>query len=182
MASDSETSPNKRRKTLAQPPTSSSSSPPTSSSGASREIDGDGPETLDSESRICGICLSESGNGIRGRIDSCDHHFCFVCIMEWAKVESRCPLCKRRFGNIRRPPKDGVFLTERAEFAEASIEVKTCNAVEVDEIALATCELSSIEFADANVPIMLGRKWGVDEIDASFFGVWKGAQDFSIGS
>lgn len=33
--------------------------------------------------------------------------------MEWAKVESRCPMCKRRFAAIRRPPKDGVFPAER---------------------------------------------------------------------
>lgn len=33
--------------------------------------------------------------------------------MEWAKVESRCPMCKRRFGSIRRPVKEGVFATER---------------------------------------------------------------------
>ncbi|KAG9448611.1 hypothetical protein H6P81_008576 [Aristolochia fimbriata] len=61
----------------------------------------------------CGICLSEDGLAIRGSIDSCDHYFCFVCIMEWAKVESRCPMCKQRFGSIRRPPKFGVFERER---------------------------------------------------------------------
>lgn len=33
--------------------------------------------------------------------------------MEWAKLESRCPMCKRRFTTIRRPPKDGVFPFER---------------------------------------------------------------------
>ncbi|XP_059642286.1 uncharacterized protein LOC132284219 [Cornus florida] len=67
----------------------------------------------DSERDCCGICLMEDGNAIRGCIDGCDHYFCFVCIMEWSKVESRCPLCKRRFTTIRRPPKDGLFLTER---------------------------------------------------------------------
>ncbi|XP_057952378.1 uncharacterized protein LOC131146661 [Malania oleifera] len=61
----------------------------------------------------CGVCLSEEGKTIRGWIDSCDHYFCFVCIMEWAKVESRCPMCKRRFSSIRRPPKEGVFACER---------------------------------------------------------------------
>ncbi|XP_074370826.1 uncharacterized protein LOC141711982 [Apium graveolens] len=61
----------------------------------------------------CGICLSEEGKSIRGCIDSCDHYFCFVCIMEWAKVESRCPMCKRRFASIRRPIKEGVFADER---------------------------------------------------------------------
>eukprot|EP00257_Ricinus_communis_P014314 XP_015571956.1 uncharacterized protein LOC8264672 [Ricinus communis] len=65
------------------------------------------------ESLICGICLSENWSAMRGQIDSCDHYFCFICIMEWAKIESRCPMCKRRFNNIHRPPKDGVFPSER---------------------------------------------------------------------
>ncbi|XP_057952372.1 uncharacterized protein LOC131146656 isoform X1 [Malania oleifera] len=33
--------------------------------------------------------------------------------MEWAKVESRCSMCKRHFSSIRRPPKEGVFACER---------------------------------------------------------------------
>ncbi|XWS47903.1 hypothetical protein CRYUN_Cryun13aG0025900 [Craigia yunnanensis] len=68
----------------------------------------------DSDAERCGICLSESGRrAIRGKIDSCGHFFCFVCILEWAKVESRCPMCKRRFTAIHRPPKEGVFASER---------------------------------------------------------------------
>lgn len=68
---------------------------------------------MDSDSNCCGICLLEDGKAIRGWIDSCNHYFCFVCIMEWAKVESRCPMCKRRFSAIRRPAKPGVFPSER---------------------------------------------------------------------
>ncbi|KAG6468109.1 hypothetical protein ZIOFF_072677 [Zingiber officinale] len=70
-------------------------------------------EEEEEEEQTCGICFSGSGRSVRGRIDCCDHYFCFVCIMEWAKIESRCPLCKRRFGSIRRPPVRGVFLAER---------------------------------------------------------------------
>ncbi|VFR01725.1 unnamed protein product [Cuscuta campestris] len=48
--------------------------------------------------QVCGICLSEEGKKtIRGTLNCCSHFFCFVCIMEWSKVESRCPLCKQRF-------------------------------------------------------------------------------------
>lgn len=68
----------------------------------------------DSDTERCGVCLSEGGRrSIRGKIDCCDHFFCFICIMEWAKVESRCPLCKRRFTTIRRPLKERVFASER---------------------------------------------------------------------
>lgn len=96
---DSENSSNKRPKTLTL-------NSPSSSKGKSKIED-------ESNFHSCGICLLEEGKAIRGWIDSCDHYFCFVCIMEWAKVESRCPMCKRRFAAIRRPPKDGVFPAER---------------------------------------------------------------------
>ncbi|KAJ8644817.1 hypothetical protein MRB53_006565 [Persea americana] len=62
---------------------------------------------------MCGICLLEEGKVVRGQIDCCNHYFCYVCIMEWAKKESLCPMCKQRFRSIRRPHKDGVFACER---------------------------------------------------------------------
>ena len=55
--------------------------------------------------RVCGICLTEETSAFveRGKLDCCDHFFCFGCIMEWAKVESRCPMCKQRFVTIVKP-------------------------------------------------------------------------------
>ena len=51
--------------------------------------------------KVCGICLSEEDKRrVRGRLNCCTHYFCFTCITEWAKVESRCPLCKQRFNTI----------------------------------------------------------------------------------
>ncbi|KAI4326588.1 hypothetical protein MLD38_031887 [Melastoma candidum] len=50
---------------------------------------------------------------MRGEIDSCNHYFCFVCIMEWAKVKSCYPACKRRFKKIVRPNNGGDFASER---------------------------------------------------------------------
>lgn len=56
---------------------------------------------LDNGKQICGICLSEEQRGVvRGALNSCLHYFCFACIMEWSKVESRCPVCKQRFTTI----------------------------------------------------------------------------------
>ena len=70
-------------------------------------------EEEDADSIMCGICLLEEGKVVRGQIDCCNHYFCYVCIMEWAKKESLCPMCKQRFRSIRRPHKDGVFACER---------------------------------------------------------------------
>lgn len=54
--------------------------------------------------QVCGICLSEEGKRtVRGTLNCCSHFFCIACIMEWSKVESRCPLCKQRFVTISKP-------------------------------------------------------------------------------
>ncbi|CAK9147899.1 unnamed protein product, partial [Ilex paraguariensis] len=105
-----EISPNKRLKTPEDSPTSSSKG---KAKLREKEEDDNESATTNSETNCCGICLSEEGSSIRGWIDSCEHYFCFVCIMEWAKVESKCPICKRRFSTIRRPPKRGVFPSQR---------------------------------------------------------------------
>lgn len=103
-----DSSPSKRLKTL------TSDSPSTPSKGKSKiEYEDDDNSLPQQDLDTCGICLLQEGMSLRGFIDSCDHFFCFVCIMEWAKVESRCPICKRRFSAIRRDKKDGVFLSER---------------------------------------------------------------------
>lgn len=116
MASDVEDAgapenhPNKRVKTLTL---NSPESPPSSSDKGKSKLE---HSDCEEEQECCGICLNESGDGttiIRGCIDSCDHYFCFVCIIEWSKVESKCPMCKRRFSTIRRPPKPPVFPSER---------------------------------------------------------------------
>ncbi|OWM72442.1 hypothetical protein CDL15_Pgr018327 [Punica granatum] len=65
--------------------------------------------------QVCGICLSEEDKRrIRGTLNCCSHYFCFTCIMEWSKVESRCPLCKQRFNTISKPARSaaGVDLRE----------------------------------------------------------------------
>lgn len=65
--------------------------------------------------QVCGICLSEEDKRkVRGTLNCCTHYFCFPCIMEWAKVESRCPLCKQRFNTISKPARNtaGIDLRE----------------------------------------------------------------------
>ncbi|XP_059439463.1 uncharacterized protein LOC132172047 isoform X2 [Corylus avellana] len=70
--------------------------------------------------QVCGICLSEEDKRrLRGTLDCCSHYFCFACIMEWAKVESRCPLCKQRFKTISKPARS----TAGIDLREALIQV-----------------------------------------------------------
>ncbi|KAF2288289.1 hypothetical protein GH714_005835 [Hevea brasiliensis] len=59
--------------------------------------------------QVCGICLSEEDKRkLRGTLDCCGHYFCFTCIMEWSKIESRCPLCKQRFKTITKNGRTAV--------------------------------------------------------------------------
>lgn len=63
-------------------------------------------ELVDAGKPRCGICLSEDQKmTLQGVLDCCSHFFCFACIMEWSRVESRCPLCKRRFTTITKSSK-----------------------------------------------------------------------------
>lgn len=67
-----------------------------------------GVQELDKqEGEACGICLSDEVKE-QGKLDCCDHFFCFQCIMEWGKVESKCPMCKQRFSTIVRPAICGI--------------------------------------------------------------------------
>ncbi|KAL5576902.1 hypothetical protein UlMin_018601 [Ulmus minor] len=119
MLSDSfnlSSSPNKRLKTLAG--TSILSSNFKSKSKMENYFDQQKAEmnqlsTDNSTSQSCAICFWEDGRVIRGEIDCCDHYFCFLCIMEWAKTESRCPIYRRRFNTIPRLPNDRAFVGER---------------------------------------------------------------------
>lgn len=77
------------------------------------EIQENQPLIDDNPSSICVICFSDDGKAERGKLDSCDHYFCFVCIMEWARIESRCPTCKGRFTVVHRIAKDGCRFRER---------------------------------------------------------------------
>lgn len=47
---------------------------------------------------ICSICLEMCTDECMP--NSCKHSFCFLCIIEWGKVSSHCPLCKKSFSLI----------------------------------------------------------------------------------
>lgn len=81
--------------------------------------------------QVCGICFSEEDKRrVRGKLDCCTHYFCFTCIMEWAKVETRCPLCKQRFKTINKPSK----ATTGVDLRDVVIEVP-----ERDQVSFVLC-------------------------------------------
>ena len=98
-------SPNKRPK-IQNPENNLHENPPSPSPSPSEDNDNDN----ESMSDCCGICY---GASMRGEIDCCTHFFCFVCIMEWSKHESRCPLCRQRFSSVKRPHRPGLFSSSR---------------------------------------------------------------------
>ncbi|KAG2541367.1 hypothetical protein PVAP13_9NG682900 [Panicum virgatum] len=82
-----------------------------------RHGEGKGKEKQEPEEAgnpICGICLSEEQRAtVQGVLNCCSHYFCFACIMEWSRVESRCPLCKQRFTTITKSSKVDLGLGVR---------------------------------------------------------------------
>ncbi|CAN6325469.1 unnamed protein product [Urochloa humidicola] len=82
-----------------------------------RHGEGKGKEKQEPEEAgkpICGICLSEEQRAtVQGVLNCCLHYFCFACIMEWSRVESRCPLCKQRFTTITKSSKVDLGLGVR---------------------------------------------------------------------
>lgn len=52
----------------------------------------------------CSICLDTIKT--LGRLDCCDHYFCYDCIYKWSQSSNTCPLCKKRFAAISKikPP------------------------------------------------------------------------------
>ncbi|XP_021731111.1 uncharacterized protein LOC110698014 [Chenopodium quinoa] len=89
----------------------------------------------------CGICFSEEGRTVRGFIDSCDHYFCFLCIIEWSKIESRCPLCRGRFSSIRRMRKDGSFIGQGSVRVPVRDQIYDPFGEPVDPYARAKCSV-----------------------------------------
>lgn len=75
----------------------------------------------------CGICLTVQGINVRGKLDCCDHYYCFPCILEWAKVETRCPTCRQRFSTISRP------CTSSVGYRGRTVRVPTRNQVYIPE-------------------------------------------------
>lgn len=39
----------------------------------------------------CGICLYNITNSCHG---SCCHHYCFHCLIQWCKINNKCPKCR----------------------------------------------------------------------------------------
>ncbi|CAI0377663.1 unnamed protein product [Linum tenue] len=69
--------------------------------------------------QVCGVCLTEEDKRrLKGTLDCCSHYFCFKCIMEWSKVESRCPLCKQRFTTITKNGRLSLGVDMRSEIIE----------------------------------------------------------------
>ena len=98
--------------------------PPAPSSKGKAKMDGEAE--AEGAGKMCGICYVDGRRVIRGELDCCAHYFCFVCIMAWSRVESRCPFCKARFRTIRRPPVPGRFPDERIVSVPERNQVIVC--------------------------------------------------------
>jgi hypothetical protein len=99
------------------------------------------------EEEKCGICLSSPLDD-ESQINGCVHRFCYECIKTWSNTMNECPLCKKRFRQIRRVsavPKPGkqrqslrlrraiTFVGDKVHEAMNDSDVEYFNAEENDD-------------------------------------------------
>lgn len=78
----------------------------------------------------CPICLFTFTNQEVGSPETCDHKFCAICIEEWSKNVSTCPIDRKEFLKIICMQDYHTPIVTR----EISVEVtKKCEAIPVDE-------------------------------------------------
>ena len=86
----------------------------------------------------CGICLELPGDS-RGQLDSCAHAFCAQCILDWAQVESKCPVCRARFTSVTRPGEQPVAVARTNQVYEWDGNVFADESDELDHVVCDVC-------------------------------------------
>ncbi|GFQ67552.1 PHD and RING finger domain-containing protein 1 [Trichonephila clavata] len=51
---------------------------------------------MDGKDNICPICFESFKENRKAYTDVCDHVFCFSCLDKWLKMESCCPIDRKR--------------------------------------------------------------------------------------
>lgn len=54
------------------------------------------------QKNCCVICLKKYHDIDSGELVSCNHKFCFDCILEWSGYNNTCPLCRTKFSFIEK--------------------------------------------------------------------------------
>lgn len=90
----------------------------------------------------CPICLFSFSNQEVGHPQTCDHKFCAICIDEWSKNVSTCPIDRKEFGKIICLEN---FLSDRVTreiVVDLSKKSSTLEEIiEVDEDLITNCEI-----------------------------------------
>ena len=70
------------------------------------------------EPDVCAVCLTHPSE--RAVLDSCAHVFCVPCLSRWAKIETKCPLCKSRFTTMTPTSATGAQIGDAVSFRETN--------------------------------------------------------------
>ncbi|PRD25505.1 UNVERIFIED_CONTAM: SPBC2A9.04c [Trichonephila clavipes] len=73
---------------------------------------------MDGKDSICPICFESFKDQRKAYIDVCGHVFCFSCLDKWFKIESYCPIDRKK---IRKFISDGelyLFFLTSVSFAK----------------------------------------------------------------
>jgi hypothetical protein len=85
----------------------------------------------------CGVCLDIVNS--RGTLDSCAHAFCAQCILDWAQVESKCPVCRGRFTSVTRHGEQPVAVARTNQVFEWDGTVFADESDALDDVVCDIC-------------------------------------------
>jgi hypothetical protein len=62
---------------------------------------------------ICAICLDNITKSATG---TCNHHFCYNCLIKWCKLKNKCPKCNFDIFEIKLDPEFDSLISEICNF------------------------------------------------------------------
>ncbi|MFH4980920.1 hypothetical protein AB6A40_007629 [Gnathostoma spinigerum] len=99
---------------------------------------------------LCTICQEEIKLP-SGKPDVCDHIFCFTCLTEWLKKNSKCPLCMQSVGYVMKISGGERRLMIKVKARSAAEYETEINAVEEMESEYMNVPDITLEYAQCRV-------------------------------
>jgi len=98
----------------------------------------------------CAICTDPLQS--QCQLDSCEHVFCFECILRWTQTSSTCPLCKRPvtrlFRSGSRRPYSVPQIVQAADYSEDELDRLAAGRASPGSGSLDSSASSSADSAD----------------------------------
>ena len=108
-------------------------------------------------SKRCTICIDSLPSGsLCGQIPCGHNTFCYKCILQWAEVTNKCPLCQQRFNRIAQCTQQGtavVVLEGSVEIEDRDQQAHVSNPTIADVIREIRCVVCGSDM-DENIMLL----------------------------